>query len=325
MLTLAAMHAASTVPQHLQLSSRDYAGRDRAGALRELFGRALMRVDLWAFEDAGPLDFQVHLSLLGNGAAYAYSEHTPAHIAHRPAQIGDGGDDLFLTTTQAGCVLRAASGDVEVPAGGFLLHSKARAHEIVHPLGGCTATLQLSHAALAQRLPGLEEAPLRVLPTGLAEPALAMGYAQLLAGRPTLAAPLLQSAQAHLQDLMAGILVPAAPGGDALHVPRLALIQRDILARLTQPELNLAQIARLHHLTPRQVQRLFAREGTCFSDYVRDARLDRVRAALADPRQRHWRVLQIVLDNGFDDFSAFSRAFKRRFGTTPTEIRGMSL
>jgi AraC-like DNA-binding protein len=124
---------------------------------------------------------------------------------------------------------------------------------------------------------------------------------------------------------MAGILAPAAPGGDALDVPRLALIQRDILARLTQPELNLAQIARLHHLTPRQVQRLFAREGTCFSDFVRDARLDRVRAALADPRQRHRRVLQIVLDNGFDDFSAFSRAFKRRFGTTPTEIRGMSL
>jgi AraC-like DNA-binding protein len=125
--------------------------------------------------------------------------------------------------------------------------------------------------------------------------------------------------------LRGAIRGPPAPGGNALDVPRLALIRRDILARLTQPELNLAQIARLHHLTPRQVQRLFAREGTCFSDYVRDARLDHVRAALADPRQRHRRVLQIVLDNGFDDFSAFSRAFKRRFGTTPTEIRGMSL
>lgn len=322
MLTLAAMHAASTVPQHLRLSSRDHAGRDRASALRELFGRALMRVDLWACDDAAPLDFQVSLMLLADGCAYAYSEHTPAHIAHRPARIGDGGDDLFLTATQAGCVLRTGGDDVPVPAGGFLLHSKARAHEIVHPSGGRTATLQLSHAALARRLRGLEEAPLRVLPAGLPEPALAMGYAQLLATHSTLAAPLLQSAQAHLLDLMAGILAPAAVDCSALHVPRLALIQRDILARLAQSELSLVEIARRHHLTPRQVQRLFAGEGTCFSDFVRNARLDRVRAALADPSQRQRRVLQIVLDNGFDDFSAFSRAFKRRFGITPTEARG---
>jgi len=306
----------------LHLTSRDFAGRDRADALRELFGRALMRVDLWPCERAAPLDFQVSLTLLGDGAAYAYSAHTPAHIAHRPAHLGDGGDDLFLTTTQAGCVLRTDSGSVAVPPGGFLLHSKARAHEIVHPLGGRTATLQLPHAALARQVPGLEEAPLRLLPPGMAEPALAMGYARLLADTPALSAPLLQSAQAHLQALMAGILVPPGRSADdAPHVPRLALIQRDILARITQPELRLAQIARLHHLTPRQVQRLFAREGTCFSDFVRDARLDRVRAALVDPRQRHRRVLQIVLDNGFDDFSAFGRAFRRRFGMTPTEAR----
>ena len=86
--------------------------------------------------------------------------------------------------------------------------------------------------------------------------------------------------------------------------------------------MSLAQIARLHHVTPRQVQRLFAREGTCFSDYVRDARLERARAALADPTQCHRRVLAIALDCGFDDFSAFSRAFRRRFGMTPSEVRG---
>jgi AraC-like DNA-binding protein len=312
-----------TPPQHLNLSSRDFTGRDRADALRELFGRAMMRVDLWPCEGAAPLDFSVDLVLLGGGAAYATSEHTPAHIAHRPAHLGDGGDDLFLTTTQAGCVLRTEGGHVAVPAGGFLLHSKARAHEIIHPQGGRTATLQLSHTARMRRMPGLEEAPLRLLPPGMAEPALAMGYAQVLANAPALSAPLLQSAQSHLHELMAGILAPTGQGAqrDALDVPRLALIQRDILAHLAQPGLNLAQIAQSHHLTPRQVQRLFAREGTCFSDFVRDARLDRVRAALANPRQRHQRVLQIVLDNGFDDFSAFSRAFRRRFGMTPTEAR----
>ncbi len=320
-----------SLPQRVHMSSRDYAGRDKAEALRELFGRALMRVDLWACQDAVPLDFHVTLMPLGAGtAAYAYSEHTPAHFAHRPAHIGAGADDLLLTTTQHGCTIRSAGGDLEIPAGGFVLHSKARAHEFIHRWGGRTASLQLPRATLAARVPGLEEAPLRRLHAGMPEPALAMGYAQLLAASPGLSAPLLHSARLHLQELVAGMLLgPGQPGarppaGDAVDVPRLVLIQRDILARIAQSELSLAQIARLHHITPRQVQRLFAREGTCFSDYVRDARLERARAALADPAQRHRRVLAIALESGFDDFSAFSRAFRRRFGMTPSEVRGAS-
>ena len=313
----------STAHPCLRLSSRDYSGRGKADALRELLGRALMRVDLWPCEGAVPLDFMVTLMPLGTSTAYAHSEHTPAHFAHQHGYLGAGADDLLLTTTQDGCIVRTARGDMEVPAGGFVLHSKARAHEFIHHRGGRTESLQVPRTALVQRVAKMEEAPLRLLPRGLSEPALAMGYARLLAQSPGLSATLLQSAQSHLQELVASVLASTAspPAGDALDVPRLALIQRDILARLAQPELSLAQIARLHHLTPRQVQRLFAREGTCFSDFVRDARLESVRAALADPLQRQRRVLQIVLDNGFDDFSAFSRAFRRRFGMTPTEAR----
>ncbi|KRD48561.1 hypothetical protein ASE52_14590 [Acidovorax sp. Root275] len=129
--------------------------------------------------------------------------------------------------------------------------------------------------------------------------------------------------------LIADVLVPMARGiqphqHDAIDVPRLALIRRDILARIDRPELSLEQIARQHHLTPRQVQRLFAREDTCFSDFVRQARLQRARDMLSDPAQRHRRVLEIALDSGFDDFSAFSRAFRRHFGMTPSEARGLT-
>ena len=324
------MPETSITPQRLRLSSRDYAGPDKADAVRELFGRTLMRVDLWACEGAVPLDFTVSVIPLGSEAVYTHGTHTPSHLWRSPALMRDGADALFLTATQAGCILRTEHGDEVVPAGSHVLHSQARAHQFIHTRGGQAATLKLPRAALAQRVPGLEEAPLRLLSPDMPEPALAMGYAQLLAGmpdEPALSALLLRSAQSHLQELMASIVAPAAqaPDGDTLHVPRLALIQRDILARIAQPELTLAQIARLHHLTPRQVQRLFAREGTCFSDFVRGARLDRVRAALSDPRQRQRRVLQIVLDNGFDDFSAFGRAFRRRFGMTPTEARDIPL
>ena len=323
------MQPTPSPPQRFQMFSRDYVGRDKADALRELLGRALMRVDLWPCDGAVPLDFAVTLAPLGAGAAYAFSEHTPAHFAHQPARVGDGVDDLLLTTTQHGCAIRTPHGQLEIPAGGFVLHSKARAHEFVHLWGGRTASLQLPREALAQRVPRLEEAPLMALPPGRPEPALAMGYARLVAEGPQLGAPLLEAARSHLQELVASLLRPApadarGSGHDAADLPRLALIQHDILARITQPELTLAAIARAHHITPRQVQRLFAREGTCFSDYVRDARLERVRATLADPAQRHRRVLAIALENGFDDFSAFSRAFRRRFGMTPSEARASS-
>ncbi|WP_423455068.1 AraC family transcriptional regulator [Ottowia sp. VDI28] len=323
------MPEAPITAERFRLSSSDYTGPDKADAVRELFGRTLMRVDLWACEGALPLDFTVSVIPLGSEAVYTHGTHTPAHLWRSPALMRDGADDLFLTTTQAGCIMRTEHGDEVIPAGRYVLHSQARAHQFIHTRGGRAATLKLPHAALAQRVPGLDEAPLRLLPRSMLEPALAMGYAQLLADMPhdpALSAPLLQIAQSHLLELMAHMLTPAGhgvqpPESNAHHVPRLALIRRDILARINQHELSLTQIAHRHHLTPRQVQRLFAREGTCFSDFVRDARLDRVRAALADPLQQHRLVLQIVQDNGFDDFSAFSRAFKRRFGMTPTEVR----
>ena len=269
------------------------------------------------------LDFSATVVPLAGGVLYAHCEHTPAHMWRSPALVRDGADDIFLTTTQAGCAIRTEGGDIEVPAGGFALHSKARAHEFIHPRGGRTASLQLSRAALSLRVPGLEEAPLRLLPPGTPGAALAMGYAGLLAGDAPVARHQLEGAASHLHELLAGVIAGVQPRPEAADIPRLTLIRRDILARIDRAELSLEHIARLHHITTRQVQRLFAAEGTCFSDFVREQRLTRARAMLADPAQRQRRVLEIAMDSGFDDFSAFSRAFRRHFGITPTEARGI--
>lgn len=322
----------SANPQAVCLSSRAYAGRDKIAALRELYGRELMRVDLWAYTDAGgpkELDFTATVAPLGGGAVYAHCHHTPAHMARTPALMRDGADDIYLASAPVDYVVRTDHGHLEVPAGAFALLSKARAHEAITPKGGPSHCIQVSHAAMARLLPNLEEAPLRVLPTGAPGAALALGYAQLLAQTPALPAPLQQSATAHLHELLMGVMAPGrhaalAVGHEAADGARLALIERDILERIDQPGLSLLQIARMHHLTPRQVQRLFARKGTCFSDFVRGARLDRARAMLVDPRQRHRRILEIALDSGFDDVSAFSRAFRRQFGCTPSEVRSLA-
>lgn len=246
-----AAHTSAPAPFHL--SSRTYSGRDKVAALRELYGRELMRVDLCAYEGAErqELEFSASVVPVAEGVVYARCQNTPARMIR--------------------CVL----------------------------------------------------------PVGMPGAALALGYAQLLAQQPVIPAALRSEAAAHLRDLLAGIIHPAVPAAlppeqVAVDVSRLALIERDILSRIDQPQLSLALIARLHHLTPRQVQRLFARKGTCFSDFLSSARLNRAHAMLADPGQRSRRVLEIALDSGFDDVSAFSRAFRRHFGLTPSEVRSLA-
>ncbi len=312
----------------MRLDSRDLHGPGKAQALRELYGRTVMRVDLWAHDNApqGTLDFTATVALLGDSLGYARCMHTPAHLLRSRELMQDGSDDVLLGSCSQDCIVRYDGGELAIPGGGFAIMSKARQSESITPWGGMSHGIQVPRAVLARLLPRLEEAPVRVFAPGTPGAAVALGYAALLAANPGLPAAQMHAATSHLHALVAGLLDPAAsarlpPEHEAQAAPRLALIQRDIQARLDWPQLSLAHIARLHHLTPRQVQRLFARQGTGFREYVSAARLDRARAQLADPAQRHRRVLEIALDCGFDDVSAFSQAFRRRFGMTPSEAR----
>jgi len=317
--------------QHTRITSNDLPARDKASALRELLGRELMRVDLEpADAEARPIEafgYNAAVSTLAEGTAYAHVHHTPVHYRRTAALMRDGLDDVFLSSThgRGGCVLRDHRGrEVEVPSGGIALLSKARLHEGITPWGGTSVCIQVPRAALALLLPGLEEAPMQVFAPGApgaASAALALAYAGLVAGQPGLAGAPLAGSVAHLHELLAAAIAPRQAADQTQGVPLLAVIQRDIRARLGQPGLHLAAIARLHHLTPRQVQRLFGQQGQSFSAFLAEARMQRAHALLTDPAQRHRRVLHIALDSGFNDIPAFSRAFRRRFGITPSEAR----
>jgi AraC-like DNA-binding protein len=42
---------------------------------------------------------------------------------------------------------------------------------------------------------------------------------------------------------------------------------------------------------------------------------------LRDPRHAHLTIAQLAHGSGFNDISYFNRAFRRRFGATPTDVR----
>jgi AraC-like DNA-binding protein len=85
--------------------------------------------------------------------------------------------------------------------------------------------------------------------------------------------------------------------------------------------LSLQDIASRHKVSERYIQRLFERSGTTFTDFVVEQRLLLAHRLLCDPRNAARKVSDIAHTTGFGDVSYFHRAFRRRFGATPAEVR----
>ena len=109
--------------------------------------------------------------------------------------------------------------------------------------------------------------------------------------------------------------------GCGLRAARLHAIKQDIAKHLSQPGLSITALALRHGCTPRFIQRLFEREGTSFTDYVLTQRLACAHRLLTDLRHAGEKISTIAFDAGFGDVSYFNRAFRQRYGDTPSAIR----
>jgi AraC-like DNA-binding protein len=102
---------------------------------------------------------------------------------------------------------------------------------------------------------------------------------------------------------------------------RYAAIVADIGKNLHHPELSLGWVAGRHKVSPAYIRALFADKGTSFTDHVLDARLDRACALLRSQDAAQGNIARLALMAGFGDISWFNKAFRRRFGMTPSDFR----
>lgn len=94
---------------------------------------------------------------------------------------------------------------------------------------------------------------------------------------------------------------------------------------LGDPELSVEAVAGAQHVSVRYLQQLFAERGSTPSAWIRRARLDRVKAELADPSHASRPLAAVGARCGFPDASGFARAFKAAEGMTPGEFRASAL
>jgi AraC-like DNA-binding protein len=109
--------------------------------------------------------------------------------------------------------------------------------------------------------------------------------------------------------------------------PRAATLSRlkaGIDSRLTDHTFRPKDAAMDAGISVRYANALLAEEGSSLERYILQRRLERCRAALRDPFQRHRQIGDIALSWGFSDHSHFTRRFRDAFGMTPGECRKLA-
>ncbi|MDF3831644.1 helix-turn-helix transcriptional regulator [Cupriavidus basilensis] len=124
-----------------------------------------------------------------------------------------------------------------------------------------------------------------------------------------------------VQVLVAAFRKTARLEGDARAAARSALLARArrlIDANANQPDLSPGRLLEAMHISRPTLYRLFEHEGGVQA-YIRKSRL---RAAAVDlVRFPHLPVVEIAYGLGFSSGSDFTRAFRRAYGMSPSDLR----
>jgi AraC-like DNA-binding protein len=305
--------------------SADQANREM---WREYLRNRIVSLDSWPLSEVGHFE-GVGMTLPDLGMVT--NSITPFRVARTREKMHDGNDNLRLVILRRSASSAPAAQlgrELSVEAGGAVVLSNCDLNAITF-----TATpsrfisLNLTRKKLRPLLHDFDAVLGHTIPKQIAPLRLLATYVEALLAEPTPPTPeFAQLAVAHVYDLAAlamGATRDAAEiaNNRGLAAARLREIKSYITANLSRDDLSVVEIAIRQRVTPRYIQMLFETEGTTFSEFVRNARLNKAHRMLVDPRLAKRPISAIAFEAGFSELSHFNRAFRRRFGGTPSDVR----
>jgi AraC-like DNA-binding protein len=312
----------------LRFSTDELPERDRLPIMREVLGRLTARVDIDPAPGA-PLHYRV-IARAMPGLTVSMLSESPLTIRRTRELLADGSDDVVLALPPSAANRVSHLGrELSPSAGDAVLMSSADVLRVDVP-SGSHAMVTLSRRRLAPLVPGLEDKFNRPVPRDTEALQLLTRYLRLFDDEQSLATPELRCLVVnHVYDLVALALgatrdAAAIAKGCGVRAARLHAIKTEILNSLNRHELSLAGLAARHGVTQRHVQILFESDGTTFSRFLLDQRLARAHRLLSNPLLAERTISTIAYAAGFGDLSHFNRAFRRRYGETPSDVRARS-
>lgn len=310
----------------IEATTRNWRREDRVERWREEFGRLVVKADVTAVGPR-PQDFAVDASLTaGRDLSLGRIFHDAARTGRSRRLVRDGADDLTLLMVRSGSfAYRTDAISGVLGPGESMIFSHTVASEGVWRR--VDALMLLVPRALAVEVFDPERRSGEKLAVHSEAAALLRPYAEAVWKLGRLPAP----AEAHLGELLRLALTPEpagvqAPGvAEAVGAARLERLQSLIADRAADPGLTIESLARRLGLSARTAQRVFAQAHTSFSDELTRARLEAAFDQLRAPGAELQQIGAIAYAVGFGDLSRFNRAFRARYGRTPSEARAEAL
>ena len=312
----------------IRFSTEDLPERDRVAMLREHWGRKMFRLDIEPLPD---IDFRASL-MVHTLPGVGISSHLGGGLrsGRTREMVSDARDEYLLIMNLRGPTVVTQRGQQCVMGDGTALFAT------LHEAGDITRPtpdhhyriLHIPRAALAPLMTHADDALMQPIRREAPALRLLLEYVAVLQRDGMLLDHSLRPLVAgHIHDLVAvtigatrEAMEAARTGG--IRAARLATIRADVLANLSDVNLSARTIGRRHGVSDRYVHLLFAETGQSFGRFVEEARLKRALALLTHPTRTVRQIGEIAAAVGFAEQSTFNRAFRRRFGDTPSGVRG---
>ncbi|MBC9882103.1 helix-turn-helix domain-containing protein [Bradyrhizobium sp. INPA01-394B] len=275
-------------------------------------------------------EFHVTTATMMTGNAVLFdSRITDVEYARTPGHVARGVLDHFQISLCIDGEMRFSSGrrDVTMMPGDICLIDMAQPNHTVLRGGGGRSRLMaliLQRAMMAPRLAHPDSSTATLLPANHPHARLiANHFAELAAN----ARPGIPSVDATVEAI--ADLVAAAAGGTAdimVGVDRaerqlyLAMIKRHIAANLETAALTAGELCREFAISRATLYRLFEADGG-LAHYVREQRLNRAFQKMISPLEQDKGLMNLAVTMRFSSDSTFIRAFRRKFGVTPGDLR----
>src|SRR5215813_11170585 len=207
------------------------------------------------------------------------------------AQTQGVSDDLFFAVNLTGrSIVVQRQQEIMLGDGYAVLLSCANGNfSVARPEPARFVGLRVPRRYLAPLVAGLDDRTMVQIPAGAQPFKLLTSYLAALGDLQDIASPSTARIVAgHVHDLMALSIGPtldaAAAVQGSVRAARLRAIKSDIVENIEHGMLTVAAVAARHGVTPRYIHKLFECEGTTFTRFILELRLDRAHRLLRDER-----------------------------------------